>query len=544
MLFASLCFHAGLLLNGTFERSADGWIHLFFADHWLNSWWDNWEPRWYMGFSLFAYPPLAHQITALLAKVMGLSYGGITTLFVFLCTLLWGVYRYSRCWFSAATAWLAMGLVATSSAMAIALHVFGQLPNVLALALLFHAIPWLRQWLQKGRKIALCMGLTLALAAALTNLYASVFGLALFALPLVLEMAGTSHFPWRRWGLMLLLGGVMGLMALAPYFYFQLYEAAPATPVYHSSRSNVLAFRPFNWFMFYGQYGPLLIALPIWLWAALKHATYRLFVPSVLILFTLSLGGATPLARWLLGPLFHQVTLDRFGQWGAFLFILVLADFILNHRMTLKGKAIWSGFIGVHLIVGVYSACTTWWKPLPDIKNMTPVITFLSQPETQQYRYLTLGLQRANFAKLSTLVAAQSVDGNFPFGRNHPLWNPSGLSSLDDARRYGPMGWKMLEQVMTQAPDLHLKYILVAESGYEVLLTRTGWQYQQQLGSIGLWERTNIAPIPDQSRPPLPLFLRLLWGLLPLLLLLAFVLLNIPTQPMFNTSKWKHRKTI
>src|SRR5215510_1056207 len=50
------------------QRSAyDTYSHIFLADHYRRAWFNLWETRWYLGFSMTSYPPLVHQLIALLS---------------------------------------------------------------------------------------------------------------------------------------------------------------------------------------------------------------------------------------------------------------------------------------------------------------------------------------------------------------------------------------------------------------------------------------------------------------------------------------------
>lgn len=509
--------HGLLLVAGSFERSADGWIHLFFADHWQRSWWNDWEPRWNDGFSLFAYPPLAHQILALLGWLFGWPLAGTILQGLSAGLLIWGLYRLGRCWFEAEDCWLIAILASSLSSLAISLHVFGQLPNLLSLALILHALPFCLDWLVRGEQRALLLTVLLALSGALSNLYAGVFGFLLLGLPVLFEAGFRDMRATFRRGAVLLVSGLIPALALlSPAIYFQQVYRAHAAPVFHSSQANVLALTPFNWFMFYGLYGVYLIAVPFWLLTLRRRELLWRFGPSLLLLFGLSLGGTTPVARGLLGPLFDALTFDRFGQWNSLLLTLLLAPWAVALWKKSRWRPLLAGLAVMHLAAGVYSATSPWWGPAPTLRRLEPLIAWMQAEDRPAYRYLTLGLQRPNFSRLSTLLVNPSVDGNFPFGRNQALLNDSGIASLDDARLYGDRGWQILDRVLDQAQEQHLKYILVADPVYEPWLLQRGWHAERQLAGVRIWQREDILPLSAPSPLPSPLPLRLIWALGPL----------------------------
>src|SRR5690348_11043841 len=48
----ALVYHGSLLVSGTFKHTYDAYVHIFFADHYVRSWFDPWDYRWYTGFTL------------------------------------------------------------------------------------------------------------------------------------------------------------------------------------------------------------------------------------------------------------------------------------------------------------------------------------------------------------------------------------------------------------------------------------------------------------------------------------------------------------
>lgn len=71
-LLIGLVFH-GTAMFFTLETTYDALIHLFFADHYANSWFEPWSFKWYTGFTVMSYPPLVHQTIALLSLIGGLN---------------------------------------------------------------------------------------------------------------------------------------------------------------------------------------------------------------------------------------------------------------------------------------------------------------------------------------------------------------------------------------------------------------------------------------------------------------------------------------
>jgi hypothetical protein len=83
----------------------DSWTHLFFASHYLQGWFASVDTRWYLGLPVYGYPPLAHQLLAVvsvpLARLGFDTTDALTasyTVLALVCTALYplAVYAYSR----------------------------------------------------------------------------------------------------------------------------------------------------------------------------------------------------------------------------------------------------------------------------------------------------------------------------------------------------------------------------------------------------------------------------------------------------------------
>ena len=71
--FLALGLHGMLILAARYRFSSDAYTHMLFADHYRLNWWSLWDPRWYTGFMVTSYPPLVHQVIALIGLVVGVD---------------------------------------------------------------------------------------------------------------------------------------------------------------------------------------------------------------------------------------------------------------------------------------------------------------------------------------------------------------------------------------------------------------------------------------------------------------------------------------
>lgn len=515
---------------GSYAQSYDAYTHIFFASHWLQHWWNAFEPRWYTGFSVFTYPPFAHQLVALPAFGVGLvpAFLGVQTLC--LTALVGGMYRYARIWFDPPVAILSAVLLLFSPALTMTLHLFGQYPNLVSLALTLHLLAFVDRFLRddtpkSARRASLLLGELLLICTGFTSLFANFLGVFFFALPVLIK-----H--WRRTALgrilvLLTLGVGTLVTCLTPFFLYMRSHPLSQVKIPHGSRGNVFSFSMLNYFTFYGLYGIVLPLILMWLVYALWTRRHLGFVFPVFFLLMLSTGGATPFNAWLLGPLFDVLTFDRFAFWNSVLVLPVLAECSWRVYQGLRARQVhptlyWGigSTLAVTYLTGFALNLTAHhWQPLPEVLDLTEMQRVLDRPEYQNRRYLTLGIGGNNVSALSTHHQAQSVDGNYNFARRLPELNQAPIALLDDAKYYGPSGIDALAKIILDPRKYHLQLIFLKDQYYTPLLEASGWSRQERLSQgVDVWVSglTILPPKPAQEEKPLPALAQMIWSLVPL----------------------------
>jgi uncharacterized membrane protein len=135
-ILIGIAFHASSIFF-TLETTYDALIHLFFADHYANSWFEPWNYKWYTGFTVMGYPPLVHQLIAFLSFIGGLKFGLFTVAILSVILFITGVYRFSLLITSnRKAAGYAALLAVFSSSFVETLHIFGQIPALMDLLLM------------------------------------------------------------------------------------------------------------------------------------------------------------------------------------------------------------------------------------------------------------------------------------------------------------------------------------------------------------------------------------------------------------------------
>ena len=184
-LLLALAFH-GSAIFFTLETTYDALIHLFFADHYANSWFEPWNYKWYTGFTVQSYPPLVHQSIALLSLIGGLKFGLFTVALIAIILFVTGVYRFSLLITSNKTvAGYATVLAVFSSSFLETLHIFGQLPSIVGISVLMHALPEIYLWLKTGKKWYLATALSLIAVTVTSHHVTPIFGMIFFIFPLI-----------------------------------------------------------------------------------------------------------------------------------------------------------------------------------------------------------------------------------------------------------------------------------------------------------------------------------------------------------------------
>lgn len=527
-------FHGVLLFNQSFIHTYDALIHIFFASHYAQSWFDPWEARWYTGFMTVAYPPLSHYLIALLGKLVGLKLAFAVVQLYALLQLTVGVFRFSRLLFNARVAAYASIALALSSSIAETVHVFGQLPTILSLSFLLNALPFVWHYIEKGQRLDLLKAIawTAATTAAhhVTTLFGSVFFtgplvvillLAAFRMPRPGEAKGETYRAklarrFYRLAPRLYRTASFGILAISmlvivvfPYWYWSGTDPILQISIPHGSRENFLERLDLG-LMFWLI--PWLSSLWCFPYAIYKGLNWRWPVMASLVLLTvLGTGGTTPVPRFLLRSAFDILTLDRFTFWATIIilpFVGMAVDSLIHGRLKHYLEANFGRFMqlgvatclalgsGVALIA--ISSLPQYRKFQPEPIDIQPIVNFIEKDEHWRYRYLTLGFGD-QMAWLAANTRATTPDGNYHSARRLPELTTTPIERLEGAKYTGVPGLGSLEQFLITPEKYHLKFIFSNDRFYDPLLFFNGWHRLGRLeNGIEVWEREDIAPLPER----------------------------------------------
>ncbi|GGG14206.1 membrane protein [Dokdonia pacifica] len=560
-LLVGLAFH-GTSIFFTLETTYDALIHLFFADHYANSWFEPWNYKWYTGFTVTSYPPLVHQSIGILSLIGGLKFGLFTVALLSIVLFITGVYRFSLLITANRTvAGYAAILAVFSSSFVETLHIFGQLPSIIGISILMHALPEIYLWLKTGKYRYLFTSLSLIAVTVTSHHVTPIFGMVFFIFPLIgmaimdVSREQVSSIKEITFNVFLrsflklfkrIVGfGMSSLViiigCILPYWINSKNNPITQVPIPHGSRDNFLEITSSGLVFFLIPWGILLILLP-YIYYRYYSKRYVFFGLSMTILFVLGTGGTTPIPRMVLGETaFNILTLDRFTLWGSIMSLPLFGEFVYRFSEGDLKQRIQSKFGGVyHRIIGgilaglfifmtVFTMSLGYFRPSqPQKIKMLPIVNFLNQDDHDKWRFLTLGFGD-QMAWLSAQTNALSVDGNYHSARRLPELTTRPIERLENSKYKGVAGIGSLQQFLTTPEKYNLKYIFSNDKFYDPVLYFCGWQRLRQLeNGIMVWERLNVKPIPAiLPKDEIPKWQKILWGVIPFLTVIIAFMLNI-----------------
>lgn len=551
--------HGGLLLSGTYRGTYDAYVHIFLADHYARNWWSVWDTRWYTGFTTVSYPPLTHQLTALISKFLSLPTGFMIVMLVATVMTTLGVYRFSRLWVDERPATYAALITIFSSSIAETVHVFGQLPTMFVMGVMLNALPFVWRWVEHGKFTDLFRGWALLMVAAAGHHVTTLFGMVFFSGPIfatvllikfrtprldedehpihisIRTLSRLVTYRAKRVAPAFVRCGVFGVgliltlvITVLPYWLWSKSDPITQITIPHASRDSFIANSAAGFMFFVLPWGVLICALPYAVYKGFGTRNWIL-ASSLAGLALLGTGGTTPIPAALLKGAFWILTLDRFTFWativilpfaGQFVESLLhgrLGDWIVGHLgMIWKGILLFGMLLSLMAMAIFTSNLTQLRKFQPAPIDMIPIVEFLAKDNHDKWRYLTLGFGD-QMAWLSAQTTALNVEGNYHSARRLPEMTSTPVERLDGAKFTSIPGLGSLEQFLTNPHKYNLKYVFVNDGFYEPILYFSGWHRLGALDNdVQVWERSDVPPLPA-SIPVVvyPAWQRFMWGALP-----------------------------
>ena len=583
----------------TLFRTYDAETHLFFADHYRQAWFSLWEPRWFDGMWMVGYPPLVHQLIALLGFITDEETGFRIVQGLALLVFPAAIYALARETLGRRYAGWAALLAAVVPSVYVELYTWGQMPAFVGMVLGIAACAFLARYLRTGRTLALAACVSLTAAATAAHHHGVIFIMPFLMTAIVARWWLVRRSNPRVMLLRPLLAGGLSAAAAAiailPFWWWLATRYLPQAELPHPTREGIFRSSADAEYFFWGLYGLFVILAPIGLILLLRRR--RSWWPLALVITffaVLGLGTYTPLPGLVFGygDLWRWLVYDRFAVWAAVLSTLpasVVVERIARSPLRRPG----GGVVAVALVLVVARETNlSFFQPLqpPALRDWeeADVVNFLTADDHANWNYMTLGLGEAEMAKVSRLTSARTMDGLYYTARERPELRASGVGSIDSAY-WWRTGLEIIPQVLDH-PDLwNVKYAVVALPQLQDELKVTGWRPLYSLGSeaaitdtpklflqqsaetqsafraaygdgaalawaaehgppapkslVSIWQapaNIDIPPLPPAVAPAYPAVLALAWGTLPLL----FFVFAVLAVSLDGLSPWAARRPV
>ena len=512
----------------------DAPIHMFFGDHYVRSWFDLWDPRWYNGFTVASYPPLAHQLLAILELTSGkptLSYALLSSISIALYA--YALARYSNLFLGRRVSILGSIASILAPATMISFLIYGHLTTILSTALTFLSFTMFIEYAKRRRRLNLLASSLLASASIYSHHFtALVFSPILFITTISHLWLNDKMRSSRFLVQILQFLSLTATFSLGIYPFVEFALNAPTqAEIPHWSRyplnPDYLQFSICYSLITYGLIAASILRLVL---RGRELKPLASLIATTILLAALSLGLSTPLPQLLFQGLSKWLTYERFSFWATPLSVILLLRSITSNPRKISTQLavilLIILFIGLATVSAiVYLKLGAWMRGyVPTYTSQSSlnrtciraIAQFLHENCREGCRYLTLGFS-TKASEISILSNARTIDGFYPTARRDPLLTQSGVESLDSAI-YWSNGLEVLDRVLSKADSYGLKYVIVREhyEEYSEILEAHGYRPDRQICDASIWINSHVDPIESKSSGGGLSIGSLLWGVMPL----------------------------
>ena len=507
-------FHTIIIFFGVFPLSFDAYTHMFFASHYVNSWFNLWEPRWYGGFSIASYTPLTHQILALFSlalKNYEYAYALLTLILLTLTPII--VYSFTKNFFEEKVAVTSAIIAPFIPSIATTIYAYGQLPTLMSSLLTILGASFLHQYLKHHKKLNLLVAVLTTSSALTAHHLTSIFVLFLTLSTYIFNLKKDNiKTVTIKFLVFLALTSIITFAALHPFILFTLNFKGQAE-IPHFSRDNIF-FNIDYVTSIISMYSFTIFLLPQIIYTAYKTKNIQplLFVALISLIF--GFGGTTPIPKLVFQKYFETLIYDRFNYWTNLMLLPYISILLVKlEEDGIKLKKFFKKLFIVGLIVSTIiisqSVVLLHFQPLSLDVEVDKAAEYLNNNNAEKWSYLTLGLC-SYFDKFSLEVNSTTQDGSYYIARTNPVLRESGIERIDGAKFF-KNGIKVLRHFLFNADKYHIRWVVCADRVYDKLLEEYGFKPSKTFGKIVIWEKPGVPPIKIQKKE----LICYEWGIIP-----------------------------
>jgi hypothetical protein len=532
-ILLALILNSAIALSGFYARTYDSYGHMFFADHYQKNWFDTWETRWYLGFNVASYPPLAHQVLALVGFATGLetAYVFITILLMVLLPI--GIFMFAKVFISEEAAGYTALLSVFFPGILYSVYVWGQYTTLFSLVLILFTGSAFAKYIRNGGRLFFVELIFLFEAVVASHHFSGLIFAPLLLGATFITLLIRKEISWKISTKRFILFLGVGLLLSTLIVYPVLFSAvSDNVNIPHPTTLNYLQYPEYFQRFFIDMYGFFLILIPfaaILIYYRRRKDLLPLLVLS-LFLMVLGLGGSTILPQLVFGQNWLGLTYERFNLFAILTFAPLFGLVCFNLRKKKLGKSFLVILLVLCVLFSGWAANESVFRSRPDKVPVESLVGFLNRDDHWMWRYITLGFDASDICKLSVYSNATTLDGWYYRGRDIPELSNSGFGYFSDAK-YEPNGLAVLTSVLDNASQYNLRFVFCNDPSYAPILNATGFsRLEEEYQQVTVWVKNDSGPLEINKIVNINHEATLLdysWGIVPMTWLVGLFVLNI-----------------
>lgn len=520
-----------LVFSGFYARTYDSYPHMFFADHYRRKWFDPLEPKWYMGFNVASYPPLAHQTLALFSYIGGLESAYVFITFLLMFLMPFAIFRLSKLFVSEEAAGYSSLISVFLPGILLSVYGWGQYATLFGLFFTVLTVPSFHKYVNVGGVLNFAELIFLFEATIAAHHFSGLFFAPLLILAtlftILVRKESNRKTVVKRFLLFLGVGLLLSVVILYPVLYG---AVGQNENVPHPTTMNYFQHLDLLAGFFVSMYGAFMVLVPLTALVVWNRRDLQPLFAVAMFFMVLGLGGTTFLPAVVFGENWLGLTYDRFNLFSSLSIVPLFGQVCIFLKRGRKGKVFLVSILLLSMLFSGWVGNFSIYYPRPKDVPVDSIVNFLDHDSHWRWRYLVLGFGSYDFGKLSILSNATTLDGWYYRGRNITALADSGVGYLGDAK-FQQNGIPILRNILLNSSQYNLKFVFCNDRFYESLLNETGFVLVNEwYEQVTLWEKpgTPELEINEIVRTNyLPTLMDYLWGTLPMSWLIGYILLGI-----------------